>query len=163
MKSVTNRILAEIGLSYWPPFFKDRLFFAALAIAGLVWGAMWVTVVPTFSIENRSITVILFMTIIWYPVLEEILFRGVVQGSLINTLFGQKKVAGLTGANWITSLLFVVAHLWYQPAIWAVMVIVPSLIYGFFRDRFSNIYPSIVLHAFYNGGFTAINIVAQID
>jgi len=162
MESVTNRILEDIGLSIWPPFFKDRVFIAALAVGGLVWAVMWLTVVPTFTIENRSIALIIFTTVVWYPVLEEILFRGVIQGSLIKKSFGQKKVVGLTVANWIASLLFVIAHLWYQPAIWALMVIVPSLIYGFFRDRYSNTYPSIVLHAFYNGGFTAINVFAQL-
>lgn len=161
MGSVTNRVLEDIGLSVWPPFLKDLQFVAALVIAGPVWGVMWLTVVPTFTLDNRSIALIVFMTVIWYPVLEEILFRGAIQGGLINKAFGQKKLIGLTGANWITSLLFVAAHFWYQPVSWALMIIIPSLIYGFFRDRYSSIYPSIFLHVFYNGGFIAINILAQ--
>ncbi|WP_455206650.1 JDVT-CTERM system glutamic-type intramembrane protease MrtJ [Kaarinaea lacus] len=163
MESVTNRILEDIGLRIWPPFFRDRLFIAALAIAGPVWVVMWLTVVPTFTLENRSIALIVFMTVVWYPVLEEILFRGAIQGSLVSKPFGQKKVIGLTGANWITSLVFALAHLWYQPALWAILIIFPSLLYGFFRDRHASIYPCIVLHAFYNGGFTAINLYAQLS
>jgi membrane protease YdiL (CAAX protease family) len=163
MGNVLNKVLEDIGLNAWPPFFRDRLFTAALLVAGLVWGVMWATVIPTYSLENRSIALIVFMTVIWHPVLEEILFRGVVQGSLINISFGRKKFIGLTRANWITSLLFVLAHLWYQPALWAILIIFPSLIYGFFRDRYSSIYPGIVLHAFYNGGFTAMNVYAQLN
>jgi membrane protease YdiL (CAAX protease family) len=48
-----------------------------------------------------------------------------------------------------------------QPARWAILVFAPSLVYGFFRDRYNNLYPSIVLHSTYNAGFILINILAQ--
>ncbi|WP_455212853.1 JDVT-CTERM system glutamic-type intramembrane protease MrtJ [Kaarinaea lacus] len=161
MDSVIKKILEDTGLNTCPPFFRDTMFIAALAVAALVWGILWISVMPTFSIENRSIAVILFLTIVWYPVLEEVLFRGVIQGSLIRKQFAQQKIMRLTVANWITSILFALAHLWYQPAIWAIVIIIPSLVYGFFRDRYSNIYPCIILHAFYNTGFTVMNVLKQ--
>jgi membrane protease YdiL (CAAX protease family) len=32
-------------------------------------------------------------------------------------------------------------------------VLFPSLIFGYFRDRYTSIYPCMVLHAFYNAGY----------
>ena len=32
-------------------------------------------------------------------------------------------------------------------------VIVPSLIFGYFRDRHGNIHAAVVLHVFYNAGY----------
>lgn len=162
MGKIANSILDDIGLSCWPPFLKDRLFTAALLAAFPVWALIWIKAAPTFSVANRSVILVIFITVIWHPILEEILFRGVIQGSLIKKPFGQKTIIGFTIANWSTSLLFAIAHLWYQPVAWALLVFFPSLIYGFFRDRYSSIYPCITLHAVYNGGFTAVNILAQL-
>ena len=163
MGRVINAVIKEIGLSFWPPFLKDRLFFAALFLALPVWGIVWANLAPTFTVANQSVLLIVFMTVIWYPVLEEVLFRGVIQGSLIKKSIGKKKIIGLTNANWITSIIFVAAHIFYQPVTWALLVIFPSLVYGYFRDRYSSIYPSIVLHMTYNAGFIAINIFAQVS
>jgi membrane protease YdiL (CAAX protease family) len=33
------------------------------------------------------------------------------------------------------------------------LVFLPSLCFGFVRDRFGSVYPSIALHAFYNHGY----------
>ena len=163
MGKIANSILRDIGLSFWPPFLKDRLFIVALVAALPVWAIIWIKVAPTFTITNQSLLLIVVITVVWHPILEELLFRGIIQGSLIKKPFAQKQLIGLTAANWITSLLFVVAHFWYQPVAWALTVIFPSLIYGFFRDRYSSIYPCIALHAVYNGGFTAINIFVQLN
>ena len=159
--TVIYNVLKEIGLYGWPPFLRDRWFIMALVAGPICWVLLWLTVMPTFSVEKNAIWIILLLTIAWYPVLEEMLFRGIVQGALFAKPWGAKSFAGLSVANGITSLLFVMAHLWYQPATWAVTVIVPSLVYGFFRDRFLNIYPCIILHAFYNGGFVTFNLLAQ--
>lgn len=161
MNKIASSILTDVGLIGWPPFIKDRLFVAALFSGLLVWLALWLTVAPTFSLEGSSVTKIIFLTVIWHPVLEEIFFRGVIQGALFNKSWGNKYFAALSAANWLTSLLFVLAHLFYQPWIWAVSVIFPSVVYGYFRDKYESIYPCIVLHALYNAGFVAINIISQ--
>ena len=161
MTSIPAAVLKEIGLDRWPPIMRDKVFWFAVAAGVFVWLLLWLTVAPTFSIQNRSITLLLLTSIIYYPVLEEVLFRGIVQGWLLRLPWGNKKYLTLTSANWLTSSLFVAAHFWYQPMLWALMVIVPSLVYGFFRDRYSSIYPCIILHAFYNGGFVLINLLAQ--
>lgn len=161
MTGTVNAVLKQVGLDRWPPFARDRLFLLAIAGGVLVWILLWLTVAPLYSIEDRSIVNIALASILYYPLLEEILFRGVIQGQLSSRSWGNKNYMHFTAANWITSLLFVGAHFFYQPVLWATMIIVPSLLYGFFRDRYSNIYPSIILHAFYNAGFVLVNFVAQ--
>ena len=161
MVKIISSVLADIGLGVWPSFFKDRFFYLALIAGVIAWIVLWFTVIPTFTVDQGSITRILLLTVIWYPLLEEILFRGIIQKYLFNKPWGCTTFIGLSVANWLTSLLFVSAHFWYQPAMWAILVLIPSLAYGFFRDRFASIYPCILLHSFYNGGFVGINIIAQ--
>jgi hypothetical protein len=161
MAKLLSSVLADIGLGSCPPFLKDRLFHLALFSAFIVWIALWFTVIPTFSTRQISAFRLVALTVLWYPLLEEILFRGIIQKFLIDKSWGRKSVLGLSIANLATSFLFVLAHFWNQPAMWAVTVFIPSLVYGFFRDRYTNIYPSIVLHSFYNAGFVYINIIAQ--
>ena len=160
MAKIVRSVLADIGLGPWPPFLNDRLFHLALFSAIIVWVVLWFTVVPTFSAGQVSTLRLLVLTVIWYPVVEEILFRGIVQKFLIDTPWGSKSVAGLSIANWLTSFLFVLAHFWYQPVGWAIVILAPSLVYGFFRDRYSSIYPCLVLHSIYNAGFVAMNVIA---
>ena len=154
-------VLKEIGLDRWPAFFGDRLFNASLIAAVIIWIIFWFTVIPTFTLEGESIFFIVFIGVVWSPLLEEILFRGIVQGMLSKKRWGRAKFLFFSRANWFSSVLFVLAHLWYQPVLWALMIFAPSLIYGFFRDRYANIFPCIFLHSFFNGGFILINIMAQ--
>ncbi len=161
MTKIVSSVLADIGLGAWPPFQKDRLFILSLVAGVLVWVMLWFTVIPTYTIDQGSITKIIILTVIWYPLLEEILFRGIIQKTIFDKPWGKKSLVGLSAANWFASLLFILAHAMYQPGIWAIMVLAPSLVFGFFRDRYANIYPCILLHSFYNAGFVAMNIIAQ--
>jgi hypothetical protein len=159
MVKTISSVLAEIGLGAWPPFLKDRFYILALLAGVIAWMLLWFTAIPTFAVERDSIVRIIILTVIWYPLLEEILFRGIIQNYLFNKPWGCETFASLSVANWITSLLFASVHFWYQPVMWAILVIIPSLAYGFFRDRFVSIYPSILLHSFYNAGFVGMNII----
>ena len=161
MVKTISSVLADIGLGAWPSFLKDRFFILALLAGVIGWLLLWFTVIPTFTVARSSIVGIIVLTVIWYPLLEEILFREIIQNYLFNKPWGRTTFASLSAANWLTSLLFVSVHFWYQPAMWAILVVIPSLAYGFFRDRFTSIYPSILLHSFYNAGFVGMNIIAQ--
>lgn len=161
MFTIDATVLKEVGLDRWPDLNGDRLFAAAMLIAVVGWNVLWFTVMPAISLEGGSIALILFISIIWSPILEETLFRGVLQGLLLKNSWGSKRFLNLSIANWFSSLLFVMAHLWYLPIMWAMMFFAPSLIYGFFRDRYQNIIPCILLHAYYNGGFILANLIAQ--
>jgi len=88
-----------------------------------------------------------------YPILEEIVFRGGIQTLLLERTPLRAKCLGISGANIVTSLLFSAAHLIHQTALWASLVFIPSIIFGWARERYNRVIPSIVLHALYNAGF----------
>ncbi len=88
-----------------------------------------------------------------YPILEEIVFRGGLQTLLLERTALHKKLLGVSGANIVTSLLFAAAHLMHQSVLWASLVFIPSIIFGWARERYDSVLPSILLHAFYNVGF----------
>lgn len=100
----------------------------------------------------RTPEIILF-AIILYPVLEEFVFRGVIQRQLLNRQRLRRCLWGISGANVATSILFSALHFIHQPPLMAALIFFPSLIFGYFWDRHRSVVPSIYLHVFYNAGF----------
>jgi len=97
---------------------------------------------------------ILLLLCLVYPVVEELAFRGALQGWLLRYRSGRGAVvAGVSGANIVTTVLFVAAHLFYHPPLWALLVFIPSLIFGWFRERYQSVIPGILLHILYNSGY----------
>jgi len=88
-----------------------------------------------------------------YPVLEEIVFRGAAQGALWQTRLAAVALGPLSGPNLLTSVVFTSLHLILRPGWFMLGVFVPSLIFGYFRDRHQSIVPPIMLHVLYNTGF----------
>ena len=93
------------------------------------------------------------MLVLLQPVLEELLFRGLIQGKLLTWNWGKRQFAGFTLANLATSLLFTALHFASHPPLWAAGVLLPSMLFGYFRDRHDSVYPAIALHVFYNAGY----------
>jgi membrane protease YdiL (CAAX protease family) len=144
--------------STMPKPWRDPLFLLALCAGPLAWLAflIWTPILswtPTIFWTN-PLTVGLALVV--YPVLEEWLFRGRIQGALAAGRLGRRQWIGFTAANLVTSLLFAAFHLLNHPPLWAALVLFPSLLFGLFRDRYQGIGPSILLHAFYNAGYFSI-------
>jgi membrane protease YdiL (CAAX protease family) len=93
-----------------------------------------------------------FTLVLLQPIVEELAFRGVLQGQLLRWN-SARKAGPLTWANLLTTVLFVAMHGLSQPPAWALAVAVPSLVFGHLRERFGSVLPAIMLHAFYNAGF----------
>jgi membrane protease YdiL (CAAX protease family) len=96
----------------------------------------------------------------WYlllvaPVLEEAAFRGFIQEGLGKTTLGKRRVFGLSGANFVTSFLFVGAHS-LRIGITAVTVLPPSLILGWVKDRSGSTTACIAVHMIYNAGLVVV-------
>ncbi|MDP6353540.1 MAG: JDVT-CTERM system glutamic-type intramembrane protease [Planctomycetota bacterium] len=109
------------------------------------------------------------VVLIW-PVAEELIFRGVIQGWLMERGLGDGergrqgdgetwrqgdgeiggKAAVLSRANLIASVLFAAAHLVYHSGLHAALVFFPSLVFGYFKERYDAIWPPIALHVGYN-------------
>lgn len=139
----------------WFDFLKDRLFWVAFFLAPLVWlGLFNFDVFPHNSIlpKNYWMDHVLRESVL-FPVLEEWLFRGWLQGYLLQKKSLQKSWMGISLANGVTSFIFSLLHGPLNGFIWSLWVFIPSLIFGFFRDRFGQTQPSMLLHGFYNSGF----------
>ena len=87
-----------------------------------------------------------------YPILEEIVFRGLIQDALKN-LLPAKHLGPLSLPNLATSLLFGGLHALLRSGITGIMVFWPSLIFGYFKERSGGLGVPIGLHIFYNSGF----------
>lgn len=88
-----------------------------------------------------------------WPILEELAFRGTLQPALAATRWGAREAFGVTTANVAASLAFVAAHALTHPPEWAAAMLFPSLVFGYFRDRYRSVVPAAALHVFYNAGW----------
>ncbi len=154
-------IASESGLNPAPGLLQDRHFWLAL-VAGIV--TVWVLRerLPVFPADVEFGWPLLVSLVLWQPLVEEILFRGILQGQLINTRWGARSYRGISVANIASSVAFAAIHMVNSPALLSLSVLVPSLLYGYFRDRFTSCIPAIVLHCAYNGMvFAACLLIAK--
>ena len=86
------------------------------------------------------------------PAAEELIFRGLLQGQLLRLSEG-RRLGPVTQANLAVTAAFAALHLLNQPVMWALAVVVPSLVFGHLRERLGSVWPAFLVHAIYNGGF----------
>ena len=101
----------------------------------------------------------LLSLVVLQPLGEELLFRGLLQGRLAARPWGRRSFLGLSRANWVASLLFTALHFIGHPPLWAAGVLLPALLFGYFRDRHDSVLPAIALHVFYNAGYFLLPLV----
>lgn len=99
----------------------------------------------------------MLITVVVAPVLEEIVFRGGLQTWLYQKPRMQGRLLNcISYANLITSVVFAAFHAFSQPPLWAMAVVIPSLVFGWARDQTQSVWPGMVLHAWYNLGFVLL-------
>lgn len=135
--------------------YKDRVFRGAFLAAPVVWLVLYLMDRPLISItwlfEEPLLVLMLFVV---RPVLEELVFRGLFQGWLIKYKRFKYEVIGISLANIVVSILFALFHFMSHSLFMAMLVFIPSVVFGYFRDRFhGRLMPSISLHCFYNIGY----------
>lgn len=132
---------------------RDWTFHAALGAALLFWAALYGLTTPELQWDWPLRQPMLFLwPALLYPVMEEIIFRGLLQ-DLAHQYLRPWRLGPLSHANVLTSLLFTGLHFLYHPPAWAAAVLLPSLIFGFFKDRYRGLAAPILLHVFYNAGY----------
>ncbi|SHK15430.1 hypothetical protein SAMN05216369_0701 [Marinobacter antarcticus] len=139
---------SQLGLTLPKRLFADRQF-----ILALITGCCLSVVVGALAGGDARLDtswMALVSLILWAPVVEEIAFRGVVQGYLSDTAFGKRHLAGLSFANLIAAFLFAAWHLVYRTDLLAWLVFIPALAFGYFRDRHGSLLPCVILHAAWN-------------
>jgi membrane protease YdiL (CAAX protease family) len=134
--------------------FKDRQFGAAFIAAPVFWAALWFYRSPQPEWGWPLVAPAQFiLLVVIYPALEELVFRGALQGWLRSRSWGLIAWRHVTVANVLASVVFTLLHLIINPVYLSVAVIMPSLVFGYFRDRYDQLHASIILHIFYNAGF----------
>ncbi len=139
------------ALSAWPP---DTHLALAVLLAVPVWAALGLLAGPLLYVPSGWTAWVSFVLV--YPVVEELVFRGILQGQVLQltTRDGRARRAGpVSWANMLVTLAFVALHLRAQPLAWALAVAVPSLVLGHLRERFASVWPPVLVHAVYNAGF----------
>lgn len=130
----------------------DPVLIAAILLAPPVW---WLLAPLVGTARSGDFWAVLAVVLL-YPVLEELSFRGLLQGWL-QELLGQRQrwrrlPAGISLPNLFTSLAFCAAHLPTQPLGWVAGAFLPSLLFGYLRDRTGSVLPPMALHVYYNAG-----------
>ncbi len=129
------------------------MFRVALAAGPVCWLGLFFFLQPSLQWNWPLLAPLVFLLpVLVYPVLEEIVFRGLIQ-ELVQDYFSKKSLGPVTVANLLTSFLFTGLHFVYHPPLWAALVFFPSLVFGFFKDRTRGLTAPIILHVFYNAGF----------
>ncbi len=95
----------------------------------------------------------LLSVLLFQPLIEELLFRGVVQGELLAHRWGERRWMGISLANVVTTIAFASIHLVNHGLFWAAGVVLPSLLFGIVRERSNSIFPALILHCLFNAGY----------
>jgi uncharacterized protein len=104
---------------------------------------------------NGVINSIALFTLI--PFVEEIMFRGLLQGWLLEKSWFSKTSAGVSRANWLSSFTFAAAHVWQHALLLAPGYLAVSLVLGHFRERYRGIAVPVLLHGYYNLGLLLVS------
>tara|TARA_B100001063_G_C16775338_1_gene564796 strand:+ start:2834 stop:3355 length:522 start_codon:yes stop_codon:yes gene_type:complete len=130
--------------------FKDT-HLAAILFGSLLVGLGLSFILPSTFLESATAdTLVLLNLLLLYPLVEELLFRGVIQEALLKRSCLAVRNLGISYANIITSILFVGLHFIHHPPVWAMAVFVPSLVLGYIRERYISLLVPISLHIFFN-------------
>jgi uncharacterized protein len=139
------------ALTAWPP---DAHLATALLLAVPVWIGLGLLAGPAMYVPSGWTAWMSF--VLAYPLLEELLFRGILQGEVLRLTTKEGKtlsVGPVSVANVLVTVAFVALHLRVQPLAWALAVAVPSLVFGHLRERFASAWPAVLVHGVYNAGF----------
>jgi len=144
--------LARPGPGWWLWLCDPHFVLAALA-AVPVWIALGQLVGERMQVNFAATALVSFVVL--QPAVEELVFRGALQGHLLERGW-TRRIGPISNANLGTTAAFVALHFMAQPPAWAIAVAAPSLVFGHVRERFGSVLPAIALHSIYNAGFAVI-------
>lgn len=146
-------------------WYQDYLFYIYFLIAISFW-VIYALIFPA-NWPNQALTLkqwqAFFYIVLGYPIVEEIIFRGGLQRWLYHYHWGKITSIHISVANVIVSLIFSFLHIIVRPEDPSTYgIIIPSLIFGLFRDRHGHIISCTLLHIFYNMGIFFLLILPTI-
>ncbi len=128
---------------------ERRLLFAILTGPVFVAGLVLLNSSWTFQLRELSWRLLL-VSVLVYPVCEEIIFRGFLQNELAKRRFLTRNFAGISLANGLASAVFALVHVLVFQNAYALLVFFPGLIFGYFFERHNSLFLPIMLHCLYN-------------
>lgn len=132
---------------------RTRIPALLLAAAG---APVWVAGAMLDIAPARPDRLLLVSYVLLQPLVEELAFRGAIQGSLSRTRAGALRMAGAQLATIAAALIFSAYHLRFHGAPWAVATFPPSIALGILRERGGSLVACIAVHGAWNAGwFTA--------
>lgn len=132
---------------------KTNIQYGVALLAAPIFVLLYLSMFQFQTIDLKNIlsdTKSLFFLIVFYPVIEELAFRGMIQEYIASKTKQYSTFYFFTLANILTSVLFVLIHFVHNTPVWALFVFIPSLIFGYFKEQYKSILHSIFLHMFYN-------------
>lgn len=136
--------------------FQDPLIKAGFVVAPLFWFALYFISPPQGSQAWLLVAPLWYLKLaLLYPILEELVFRGLVQSQIFNVL-RKVKLGPFTWANIGASVVFCGFHFLSHAPIWAGLVIIPSLYFGYLKDKYHSLKQPILMHVFFNAGYFLI-------
>ena len=131
-------------------FYKDPIFQLLLFIPAIIWLLIYINNPIISQLEKYHLIGVIIVT----PVVEEVIFRGFLQPWLAKRY--NQIIIKISLANLITSSIFALLHLFTHPLSMALYTFIPSLIFGYTKERYKRLMPSMLLHSSYNGGYFLI-------
>jgi len=147
-------VLCErFGLKAAPDFYRFPIFLSSLALGAIFW-----VLLPFLAVVQPLpwlyvFSLPFFVAVLWQPTVEELLFRGCLQGWLLTHGWGRHSFVGISIANLLTSIVFSGAHIASHSLPWALSTLFPSLLFGVLRDRSGSVFPPLAMHIIYNAGY----------
>ncbi|WP_168215629.1 JDVT-CTERM system glutamic-type intramembrane protease MrtJ [Marinobacter confluentis] len=124
--------------------------FQAVMGAAIPVGFLWVAWIrPDAAALGAGVTTLLAFVVV-FPLLEEFVFRGMIQRWLLNKSIGKRRYGPITLANLVTTVLFAIAHLPRGGLLLGSGVIVPSVCLGYFFERHQRLVSPIMMHMAFN-------------
>lgn len=132
-------------------FWRDTPFWLAAVAAPLCWLLLLWVGIPLRQTALPALAIV--QVVVISPVLEEIVFRGGLQNWLLKRSIMSRTRFSISLANILVSVIFAAMHLLHQPPLWAALVFLPSLVFGWAWERHRSLLSPIALHMAYNAGF----------
>ena len=107
-----------------------------------------------YSVE--LLVTVIVSAVILAPLFEELIFRGLLQTSLLHLLGGRRWVTLL-----ITALIFSITHWWVVSWHGLVPLFVIGLVFGYVYERTGSLLTPILCHALFNGINIAIAVATM--
>tara|TARA_R110002072_G_scaffold1164_4_gene9653 strand:+ start:25916 stop:26344 length:429 start_codon:yes stop_codon:yes gene_type:complete len=132
------------------PWWRGTFFWIALGLGPVYWLLHWWVFglgTHAWQLDGRYL-----LLVIVYPVLEECVYRGLLQAQLQKAAWLPRTNWPVPSANLITSAVFAATHLFTQ-GVMGLLTFFPSLVLGAVFDRYGRLAPTILLHIVYNAGY----------